>query len=642
MPTTASEKIFPQTQKTSISTVSISGNLRRKLAAIASAGFDGVEIFEPDLITQEMSPRAVAKLASDLGLEITLFQPFRDFEMLPEPHRSRAFDRAERKFDLMEELGTKLVMVCSSVHPLALGGLDRAAEDFHELGERAASRNFRIGYEALAWGRHVFDHRDAWEIVRRTNHPAVGLLLDSFHSLARRIEPDTIRSIPGDKIFHVQFADAPMLHMDFTYWSRHFRNMPGEGEFPLVDFARAVLATGYSGPVSLEIFNDRFRSGNSEALAQDGYRALIQLMDEVRQIEPDLRQRLPALPRRAVAKDFSFIEFATSPSDERALTGMLKTLGFAQTGRHVSKKVTLWQQSDIRIVVNTEENSSARTSYISHGTGISDIGLHVDDSGNAIDRAVALGATRMDRSLGNGEFCIPAIRCTGGSIVHFFDHESDLSRFWEAEFGHDASSSPPGAGLKRIDHIAQTTGYEEMLSWTLFYTSIFDMEKTPMQDVVDPDGLVRSQALKSSDGRIRVTLNGSETNSTLAGRFLADSFGSSVQHVAFATDDIFESAEAMQALGFSSLPISENYYVDLVARFPLADLDIALMRRLNILYDEDEKGCFFQFYGRPWGNGTFFEIVERRDGYACYGAPNAPFRIAAQKNLLYSGLTSSR
>ena len=119
------------------------------------------------------------------------------------------------------------MLVCSNVSPAALGGIDRAADDFRELGERAAARGLRVGYEALAWGRHVYDHRDAWEIVRRADHPAVGLILDSFHTLARGIDPESIRRIPGDRIFLVQVADAPLLDMDLLSWSRHFRNMPG-------------------------------------------------------------------------------------------------------------------------------------------------------------------------------------------------------------------------------------------------------------------------------------------------------------------------------------------------------------------------------------------------------------------------------
>ena len=75
--------------KTSIATVSISGELSDKLQAIAAAGFDGVEIFENDLLTFGGSPAEAGQLARDLGLAITLFQPFRDFEGLPQPPRIR-------------------------------------------------------------------------------------------------------------------------------------------------------------------------------------------------------------------------------------------------------------------------------------------------------------------------------------------------------------------------------------------------------------------------------------------------------------------------------------------------------------------------------------------------------------------------
>src|SRR6187402_1538545 len=226
--------------KTSIATVSIAGELPEKLAAIAAAGFHGVEIFENDFLAFDGSPRDVGAMAREAGLAITLFQPFRDFEGLPEPQRSRAFGRAERKFDVMQELGTDLMLICSSVSPIALGGIDRAAADFRELGERAARRGLRVGFEALAWGRHINDYRDAWEVVRRANHPAIGLVLDSFHTFARKTDLSPMRAIPGDRIFLVQLADAPWLEMDVLNWSRHFRCFPGQGDLPLLDFMGAV------------------------------------------------------------------------------------------------------------------------------------------------------------------------------------------------------------------------------------------------------------------------------------------------------------------------------------------------------------------------------------------------------------------
>src|SRR5579872_294063 len=243
------------TMKSSMATVCLSGGLSEKLAAIAAAGFRGVELFESDLLSYDGTPRQVAREMTELGLKALTFQPFRDFEGMSEPQRAKGFSRAERKFDLMQELGCNLLLICSNVSPDSLGGIDRAAADFHELGERAARRGLRVGFEALAWGRHINDYRDAWEVVRRADHPAVGLVLDSFHTFARRTDLKPLSAIPGDRIFLVQLADAPWLEMDVLSWSRHFRCFPGQGDLPLVELMAAVQATGYRDYLSLEIFN---------------------------------------------------------------------------------------------------------------------------------------------------------------------------------------------------------------------------------------------------------------------------------------------------------------------------------------------------------------------------------------------------
>jgi 4-hydroxyphenylpyruvate dioxygenase len=168
-----------------------------------------------------------------------------------------------------------------------------------------------------------------------------------------------------------------------------------------------------------------------------------------------------------------------------------------------------------------------------------------------------------------------------------------------------------------------------MLSWALFYTAIFQARNAPMVDVVDPDGLVRSQAVDA--GGLRVTLNGAETRRTLAGRFVEDSFGSAVQHIAFACGDIFDTAARLAVVGFPVLQIGANYYDDVEARFGLDPALTARLRSANILYDEDAGGQFFQFYSASRPDGLFFEVVQRTGTYTGYGAPNAPFRIAAQK-----------
>ncbi|MBN8533556.1 MAG: sugar phosphate isomerase/epimerase and 4-hydroxyphenylpyruvate domain-containing protein [Rhizobiales bacterium] len=620
--------------KPSIATVCISGNLTEKLEAIAAAGFRAVEIFENDLIAHPGSPAEVRRICEDLGLKIITCQPFRDFEGLPEPRRQHALDRAERKFDLLQELDSDLLFVCSSLSPEAQGGIGRLATDFAELGSRAAKRGMRIGYEALAWGRHVSDYRDAWEVVRRAECDNVGLILDSFHIEARGLDLGTIRNIPGDRIFLVQIADAPRLQMDPLSWSRHWRCLPGQGDFDLPAFMDALLATGYDGPLSLEIFNDRFRAGSARSVARDGHRSLIWLMDEARKRSGRPVPGFDALPAAAPVRAVEFIEFAVDESGRAAFENLLGQLGFARAGQHRSKEVSLWRQGRISIVVNSDKEGFAHSYQITHGTSVCAIALHVPDARVAIARATALLDTPHSGAVGPGEIDIPAVRGLGGSLVYLVDDTPSLSRWAEIDF------LPTGApdqsiGLEAIDHISQSMQYEEMLTWLLFYTSLFSAQKTPSQAVVDPGGVVQSQVIESgiADGEgLRLVLNGSQSHRTLSARFITDFFGSGVQHIALATRDIRATLRHLVARGVPMLPIPQNYYDDLETRSDLPTEDIEALKTLGILYDRDEKGSFFHAYTVALEGGFFLEIVER-NGYAGYGAANAGVRLAAQSRI---------
>jgi 4-hydroxyphenylpyruvate dioxygenase len=615
---------------TSIATVSLSGGLAEKLEAIAAAGFAGVEIFESDLLSFNGTPRDVAKLVASLGLKIVTFQPFRDFEGMPEPQKGRTFARAERKFDLMGELGCDLMMICSNVAPDSQGGIDRAAADFHELGERAKKRGIRVGFEALAWGRHISDYRDAWEVVRRADHAAVGVTLDSFHIFSRKTDLGAIRSIPRDKIALVQLADAPWLDMDVISWSRHFRCLPGQGDFPLTDFMDAVLATGYEGLLSLEIFNDQFRAGSPRGVALDGQRSLIYLMDQMRGRAGALAKSLPAIPPRAKCLGVEFLEFAADDPAATELGRLFAGLGFRKVGEHRSKAVTHWSQGAIHLVLNSDKEGFAHSYQITHGPSVCAMCLKVDDAGATLDRAEKLCDTPFRQAVGPGELQIPAVRGLGGSLLYFVDPASQLGRLWDIDFKTPVQPAGDGdAGLVAIDHISQSMHYEEMLSWLLFYASLLDVSKTPQLDVIDPGGIVRSQVIQSADGALRIALNASQSQQTLSSRFLSEYFGSGVQHVAFASRDIVATVQKLRANGVAMLQMPENYYDDLEARTDLSAERIEVLRAHDILYDRDESGEYLQAYTANIGGLFFFEIVERR-GYKGFGAVNAPIRLAAQ------------
>ena len=430
--------------QTSIATVSLSGGLAEKLEAIAAAGFAGVEIFESDLLSFNGTPKDVARMVASLGLKIVTFQPFRDFEGMPEPQRSRTFARAERKFDLMGELGCHLLMICSNVASDSLGGIDRAAADFHELGERAQKRGICVGFEALAWGRHISDYRDSWEVVRRADHPAIGLTLDSFHILARKTDLKAIRSIPSDKIVLVQLADAPWLEMDVISWSRHFRCFPGQGDFPLTEFMDAVFATGYSGLLSLEIFNDQFRAGSPRGVAIDGQRSLVYLMDQMHGRSGAPAKAAPQMPPRARCLGIEFLEFAADDRVAAGLAQLFVGLGFRKVGEHKSKTVTRWSQGAINLVLNSDKEGFAHSHQLTHGPSVCAMCLKVDDATATLDRAEKLRDTPFRQAVGPGELEIPAVRGLGGSLSISSTRKASL-----AGFGTSISSRPRAAGERQ-------------------------------------------------------------------------------------------------------------------------------------------------------------------------------------------------
>src|SRR5215813_9033865 len=324
----------------SIATVSLGGTLVDKLTAISAAGFDGVEIFENDLFYFEGTAADVKRIADDRGLRIVLFQPFRDFEAGPREKLQRNLDRGELETDLM--------LVCSSIAPDTVDDDALAAADLHALGERAARRGLRVGYEALGWGRHVNTYRHALKIVEQADHPAVGLVLDSFHTLCIGDDIAPIAEIPSERIFFVQIADAPMIKLDPLSWSRHFRLFPGQGGMPVTPFVRNVIASGYAGAISLEIFNDEFRAAPPRPIAIDAMRSLV-LLEEQLLAGPDDKPAgivagTLAPPAPPACSGVEFVEFAVDDATRPRLAALFESMGFARAGQHKSKDVSLHSQ----------------------------------------------------------------------------------------------------------------------------------------------------------------------------------------------------------------------------------------------------------------------------------------------------------
>ncbi len=621
--------------RTSIATVSLSGSLTEKLTAAARAGFDGVEIFENDLLTAPLTPEEIRARCADLGLTVDLYQPLRDIEAVPAEVFARNLRRARHTFEVTRRLGGDTVLVCSSVDPAAVDDDALAAAQLGELADLAADFGCRVAYEALAWGRHVSTYDHAWRIVEAAGRPALGTCLDSFHILSRGSDPRGIEDIPGEKIFFLQLADAPLPAMDVLQWSRHHRCFPGQGGFDVAGLVRHVLRTGYAGPLSLEVFNDVFRQAEAGPTAVDARRSLLTLQEEVTlrdegmlrdeflphegatpraEFTPREEVRLQEAagvagpPAAVVPTGFAFAEVVTP--DAEPLAGLLRALGFARTARHRGKPVDLWQQGEARILVNTA--AAVRRD----GTRLAAVGLESPDPAGAARRAEALLAPVLPRRRAPGDAPLDAVAAPDGTELFFCGTEPGG---WRADF-EDTGHAFASTDVRHIDHLALTQPWHHFDEAVLFHRAVLGLRAEDSVDVADPYGLRRSRAVSNADGTVRIalTVGAAPTDDTVH-----------AQHIALATDDVVAAARRFRDAGGRLLPIPANYYDDLAARFEFADGELEAYRELGILYDRDEHGALRHCYTRTVGR-VFFELLQRDPGHRGYGARNAPVRLAAQ------------
>ncbi|MDP9992872.1 4-hydroxyphenylpyruvate dioxygenase [Variovorax boronicumulans] len=620
----------------SIATVSLSGTLRQKLEAVAAAGFDGIELFEADFINFKGTATELRGIVADLGLSIDLYQPFRDFEGMPEPQFRRSLERAERKFDLMEAMGAPMVLCCSNTSPLAMDDPALAAAQLHELAERAARRNLRVGFEALAWGRHTSLYGQAWDIVKQADHPHLGLILDSFHTLSLKDDPAGIAEIPGEKIFFLQMADAPLLAMDVLQWARHHRSFPGQGDFDVTGFFTQVLRAGYTGPLSLEIFNDIFRETPNRRTAVDAMRSLLYLESEARQRlaaeQPQQRVELFNPPPVAALSGLSFIEFAADEASALALDTLVRQLGFRRIGKHRSKAVTLYRQGEINFIVNAQPDSFARGRFEAHGTSVCALGVRCADPLAAVERATAMRSKRHDSPVGPNELRVPAVVAPGGNLIHFVAESLGANGLYEADFilEEDAPTAGNDAGLQQIDHVALGLALDQLDTWVLFTRAVLGLEPGESLELADPFGLIRSRGVANAERSVRLVLNVSLSQRTRTARTLSVTGGGAVHHIALNCEDIFETAAKLRANGTRFVPISDNYYDDLATRIDLAPELQERMRAAGVLFDRSPAGDYLHIYTESFEGGLFFEVAQRIGAYDAYGALNAPARMASQ------------
>jgi 4-hydroxyphenylpyruvate dioxygenase len=310
---------------------------------------------------------------------------------------------------------------------------------------------------------------------------------------------------------------------------------------------------------------------------------------------------------------FEFVEF-TSP-DPKALEEVFTHLGFRRIGRHRSKQVTLWRQGDINLILNAEDQGPPAEFAAAHGPSANAMAFRVKDAAFAYKRALELGAKPYVTKAGAMELNIPAIEGIGGTALYLVDRYGDRS-IYDVDFELEADTYVPGAGLLLIDHLTHNVRQGEMDTWYEFYRKLFNFREIRFFDIEGKVTGLKSRALTSPDGAIRIPINESSGGDQMdqIEEFIHEYKGEGIQHIALATGDAYESVQKMRGFGmpFQDAP-PETYYEMLETRLPGHGEDVDKLRQLGLLVDGPGDGKkLLQIFTQTCIGPIFFEVIQRK------------------------------
>jgi 4-hydroxyphenylpyruvate dioxygenase len=289
---------------------------------------------------------------------------------------------------------------------------------------------------------------------------------------------------------------------------------------------------------------------------------------------------------------FEFIEYAAP--DPAALGRLFEQMGFTAVARHRSKNVLLYRQGAVNFIVNAEPASFAQSFARVHGPSICAIAFRVRDAAHAYRTCVANGAWGVEAHPGPMELAIPAIKGIGDSLVYLVDRYPGAPgalganvSIYDIDFvplpGVD--QHPRGAGLTAVDHLTHNVHRGRMDEWAGFYERLFNFREVRYFDIEGKLTGLRSKAMTSPCGKIRIPINESSDDKSQIQEYLIDYRGEGIQHVALATDDIYATVESMRATGVAFQDTLDTYYEQLETRLPGHSEDTERLRRNRILLD---------------------------------------------------------
>jgi 4-hydroxyphenylpyruvate dioxygenase len=237
------------------------------------------------------------------------------------------------------------------------------------------------------------------------------------------------------------------------------------------------------------------------------------------------------------------------------------------------------------------------------------MGFVVADAEFAFEEALKKGGEDASSAAHSG---LKAIRGIGGSLLYFVDNADFYSGAFEITA---ADKNPKGFGLTYIDHLTHNVFRGKMDVWAKFYEDIFNFREIRYFDIEGKLTGLKSRAMTSPCGKIRIPLNESSDDKSQIEEFLNRFNGEGIQHIALGTDNIYATVDALNAAGIPLQSTPDTYYEMLEKRIPDHGEDLEKLKKLKILLDgapDENQGLLLQIFTQDAMGPVFFEIIQRK------------------------------
>jgi 4-hydroxyphenylpyruvate dioxygenase len=148
--------------------------------------------------------------------------------------------------------------------------------------------------------------------------------------------------------------------------------------------------------------------------------------------------------------------------------------------------------------------------------------------------------------------------------------------------------------------------------WARFYEHLFAFREIRYFDIHGEKTGLRSRALVSPCGKIRIPINEPTDRKSQVEEYLDAYHGEGIQHIALAASDIHASVEALSKTGVRFMRTPHTYYETIETRIPRHGEDILRLEHNQVLIDGRPGDLLLQIFTDTVIGPIFFEIIQRK------------------------------